>query len=69
MEVIFRRATHTDLPEIVRMLADDDLGSQREQYEEPLPESYFKAFEQIDRDPNHELIAVGCRGCGIRLGG
>ncbi|MBI5842722.1 MAG: GNAT family N-acetyltransferase [Chloroflexi bacterium] len=65
MGVIFRRATRADVPEIVRMLADDDLGSQRERYEEPLPESYFKAFEQIDCDPNHELIAAELNGEAI----
>lgn len=54
----FRLATPLDLPSIVRMLADDRLGCQRERYEEPLPESYFAAFEQIDNDPNHELIVA-----------
>ena len=54
----FRMAKHDDLPSIVRLLADDELGSQRERYEDPLPESYFTAFEQIDNDPNHELIVV-----------
>lgn len=39
-EIAFRIATRADLPSIVRLLADDDLGSQREQYEDPLPESY-----------------------------
>ena len=56
--VLFRLATRDDLPSIVRMLADDDLGSQREQYADPLPESYYSAFEQIDSDPNHELIVA-----------
>jgi GNAT superfamily N-acetyltransferase len=40
------------------MLADDDLGSQREKFEDPLPESYYSAFEQIDDDLNHELIVA-----------
>src|SRR5688572_21650102 len=55
-EVIFRRATGADLPAIVHMLADDELGAQRESELRPLPDSYNKAFEEIDRDPNHELI-------------
>lgn len=54
--VLFRLATRDDLPYIVRMLADDALGSQREHYEDPLPEPYYSAFEQIYSDPNHELI-------------
>ena len=54
----FRLAKRADLPSIVRMLADDDLGSQRERYEDPLPEAYYSAFEQIQHDPNHELIVA-----------
>ena len=54
----FRLAKRADLPSIVRLLADDDLGSQREHLEDPLPESYYAAFEQIERDPNHELIVA-----------
>jgi GNAT superfamily N-acetyltransferase len=57
-EVLFRRAGRLDLPSIVRMLADDELGAQRERYEEPLPESYYAAFDQIENDPNHELIVA-----------
>lgn len=60
--IIFRPATRADLPSIVRMLADDGLGSQRERYENPLPVSYVKAFEVIDNDKNHELIVVELEG-------
>ena len=57
-DVLFRLATRADLPFIVRMLADDDLGNQRELYESPLPDSYYSAFEQINNDSNHELIVA-----------
>jgi GNAT superfamily N-acetyltransferase len=57
-EILFRLATRADLPYIVRMLADDELGSQREKFEDPLPESCYSAFEQIDNDPNHELMVA-----------
>lgn len=60
--VVFRPARRADLPSIVRMLADDDLGRQRERYEDPLPQSYFSAFEQIENDPNHELIVAELDG-------
>jgi GNAT superfamily N-acetyltransferase len=60
--IIFRLATRADLPSIVRMLADDKLGSQRERIESPLSESYYSAFEQIDHDPNHELIVAERNG-------
>ncbi len=61
-EAIFRLATRADLSSIVRMLADDELGSQRERYQDPLPDSYFKAYEKIDSDPNHELIIAELDG-------
>jgi GNAT superfamily N-acetyltransferase len=60
--VLFRPATRADLPEIVRMLADDDLGRQRECYELPLPEAYFAAFDQIDQSSNFELIVAELDG-------
>lgn len=56
MKLTFRQATIKDLPEIVRMLADDFLGTTRERYENPLPENYTKAFKEIDADKNNELI-------------
>ncbi len=55
-DLVFRIARRMDVPAIVRMLADDELGSQREKYTEPLPDSYYAAFEQLDHDANHELI-------------
>jgi len=57
-DLLFRLATREDLPSIVRLLADDDLGSQRERYENPLPEPYYSAFEEIRNDPKHELIVA-----------
>ena len=53
-----RCAGRGDVPSIVRMLADDSLGSGRERLEEPLPESYFRAFEAVDRDPNIQLVVA-----------
>jgi ribosomal protein S18 acetylase RimI-like enzyme len=61
-DILFRLATHADLPLIVRMLADDELGSQRERVENPLPKPYYSAFEQINNDPNHELIVAERNG-------
>ncbi len=60
-EISFRMATEKDLESIVAMLADDVLGSKRERYEHPLPNSYIKAFEAISSDPNNELV-VACDG-------
>jgi GNAT superfamily N-acetyltransferase len=58
----FRFASPADLPEIVRMLADDDLGRQRECYELPLPDCYSAAFDQIDGNPFFELIVAEIDG-------
>ncbi len=53
-----RKATENDLKDIVGMLADDALGSQRENYQNPLPSTYHQAFEIIDTDPHQELMVV-----------
>src|SRR5699024_1623693 len=58
-DITFRHATAKDLDRIVAMLADDVLGSQRERYEHPLPNSYIEAFEAIASDLNNELV-VAC---------
>jgi GNAT superfamily N-acetyltransferase len=60
--LIFRLATRADLPEIVRLLADDELGRQRERYENPLPDCYNAAFEQIDGNPTFEWIVAEMAG-------
>ncbi len=59
---VFRRASRDDVPAIVRMLADDALGAKREAFVSPLPESYYVAFEAIDRDPNNELVVAELDG-------
>ena len=60
--IVFRLARRADLPAVVKLLSEDELGSQRERYEEPLPEAYYIAFEQIQRDANHELIVAEADG-------
>lgn len=56
--MIFRKATENDLSIIVEMIADDELGKQRENLQNPLPAEYLKAFEKIQADQNQELIVV-----------
>jgi ribosomal protein S18 acetylase RimI-like enzyme len=56
--VTIRRARSDDVGVIVGMLADDRLGSARERLEDPLPPSYFRAFEALDRDPNIRLVVA-----------
>jgi ribosomal protein S18 acetylase RimI-like enzyme len=57
-EIQFRIATEQDLNRIVAMLADDELGRNRERYEQPLPGSYLEAFQAITSDPNNELVVA-----------
>jgi ribosomal protein S18 acetylase RimI-like enzyme len=65
--ITIRRARLDDVGAIVAMLADNPLGSGRERLEDPLPPSYFRAFEQVDRDPNIQLV-VAEEGDGAVLG-
>jgi GNAT superfamily N-acetyltransferase len=65
MSLKFRQAAREDLPEIVRMLADDFLGATRERYENPLPESYERAFAEIEADKNNELIVAEMDGAVV----
>ncbi len=57
-ELIFRKAIKVDIPNIVKMLADDELGSKREDYRVPLPTIYYDAFQNIVLDKNQELIII-----------
>lgn len=54
----FRKATKNDLSIIVEMMADDELGKTRENFQTPLPSEYLDAFENIIADQNQELIVV-----------
>lgn len=58
MSLSFRKATKSDVIFIVEMLADDALGQLREAFANPLPQKYYTAFENIDKDPNQELMVV-----------
>ncbi|MDQ0317530.1 GNAT family N-acetyltransferase [Amorphus orientalis] len=56
--LIFRPATEDDLPEIIAMLADDHLGTSRENPGLPLDERYLAAFRELDGDPNQLLVVA-----------
>ena len=57
-KVTIRRTRREDVAVIVGMLADDPLGGARERIEDPLPPSYYKAFETVERDPNIQLVVA-----------
>jgi GNAT superfamily N-acetyltransferase len=56
--MIFRKATTEDVPLIIKMIANDELGKTRENYQVPLPQEYYTAFEKIDANSDIELIVV-----------
>ncbi|MBB5514637.1 GNAT superfamily N-acetyltransferase [Rubricella aquisinus] len=64
MRVTFRDASEGDLPALVAMLADDDLGAGREDTSAPLNPAYLDAFLAIDRSPD-QLIIVADTEAGI----
>ena len=64
--VSFRPATIADLPGIVSMLANDELGQQREDPSSPPNQQYRDAFAAIDRDAN-QILAVA-EFDGVMLG-
>ncbi len=64
----FRDATPADLPAIVDLLADDEMGARRETTARPLDPAYALAFRDIAWDPNN-LLVVAAGGDDQILGG
>lgn len=58
MTITIRKANRSDIVRIVELLAQDFLGKQRESYQDPLPEKYYSAFEEINSDSNNYLMVV-----------
>jgi hypothetical protein len=52
----FRKAKEADVPIILEMIADDELGKTRENLKMPL--LYYNAFVKINSDENQELLIV-----------
>lgn len=58
MNIHFRKATRADIPTIVYLIYDDPLSMSREQYADPPPEQYYRAFDEINADKNNLLIVA-----------
>jgi GNAT superfamily N-acetyltransferase len=63
----FRDAAAGDLPAIVKLLADDELGATRERDEDPLPQDYRDAFVAMERQQGNAILlaidegkVIGC---------
>jgi GNAT superfamily N-acetyltransferase len=59
VEFTIRQATVTDVPAIIMLLADDEIGASRETPRDRAP--YDESFAAIAADPN-QLLAIGERG-------
>ncbi|WP_206661624.1 GNAT family N-acetyltransferase [Legionella pneumophila] len=53
-----RKANINDLPSIVFLLQDDELGRAREYIQPEMDQRYIDAFYKIERDPNQYLMIV-----------
>ncbi len=57
--VLVRRATARDVPAVVDLLSDDELGATREGATGDLDlQPYVRAFEMVDADPAHLLVVA-----------
>lgn len=56
--IVFRSALLSDVRAIVALLADDELGSQREITGTLLDQRYVDAFDAIEADANQRLVVV-----------
>lgn len=60
--LVIRPAAADDLPAIVAMLADDPLGSEREDPSAPLHPRYQQAFAAISANFNQHLVVIDWEG-------
>jgi ribosomal protein S18 acetylase RimI-like enzyme len=65
--VVIRPARRADVPAIVALLADDPLGRSREDNADPLPDAYWRGFDDVAAQPGNRLLVaeragsiVGC---------
>ena len=59
---IYRDATLADLPIVIAMLAEEQIGGRADNPAEPLDPVYLAAFDAIERDPNQRLIVAELDG-------
>ncbi len=56
--ITIRPAKRADIAAIVKLLADDPLGQARELVVEPLPASYYKAFDAMHRAHHIQMMVA-----------
>ena len=60
--VIYRDAVEADLPTIIAMFAEDQIGGRKDDPRLPLDPVYAAAFAALDADPNQRLIVAEIEG-------
>jgi ribosomal protein S18 acetylase RimI-like enzyme len=60
--VTLRTATAQDVPAIVGLIADDQLGATRDGYTQDNADAYQAAFLAVDNDPAHLLVVAESAG-------
>lgn len=61
-DITFRHATSDDLPAIVALLADDDIGEGRESSSRELAPEYARAFEEMAACPDNFVLLAELDG-------
>jgi len=57
-DIIVRDAVSADLPDIVCLLSQDQMGGEGDSADLPLHSGYIAAFDLIATDPNHRLLVA-----------
>jgi len=60
MNLTFRDANESDLPSIVALIVDDDIGLARER--DALPEEYVRAFAAMSKSPDNRFVLAELDG-------
>lgn len=61
-DISFRTATAADVPAVVAMLIDDDIGESRETKAAELPQAYVRAFDDMAREKNNRILLAEMDG-------
>ena len=57
-----RLARRDEVPQLVALLADDQLGAAREDLSEPLSQAYYDAFDAMAASPDNEMMLAEVEG-------
>ncbi len=62
-QITMRPAVRADLPEIVRLLVEDELGQTRERYDPAaIPAAYYEAWDKIEATAGNQIIVAEREG-------